>query len=172
MHWIRQVVRHLQYALTQELGGREARIFIDEQIEAGQVWPRELQHAAKASKCMIGIWTPEYFRSAWCLSEWKSFEARERHLAGAFDLIAPLKYCDGVHFPAEARRRQWVDVEEYTSNLPAFWDTPDAVKLETELKRFAVQVANRITAAPPFDPEWPAIVEPGQTDPQIGLSKL
>jgi hypothetical protein len=75
--WIANVVSRLEFWLTQELGGRPARIFIDrDHIEIGDRWPDALRHALRHSRSMAAIWSPSYFHSQWCVSEWKSFLAR------------------------------------------------------------------------------------------------
>src|ERR1700679_3339407 len=126
LHWMRGVHHRLKYWITQETGGREVRMFVDEEsVETGDRWPERLKEALKLSRCMIGLWSPEYFQSSWCVSEWESFRERERRLnMQSHGLIAPLRFHDGEHFPAEAKNVQWTDVASYTSTVPAFWTTP------------------------------------------------
>src|SRR5262249_8127901 len=59
---------------------RDPEIFVDWQIEVGSAWPLTLREGLLRSRCMVAICTPEYFRSPWCLAEWRSFRARERAL--------------------------------------------------------------------------------------------
>jgi len=123
LDWTRRVYELFKFQLTLELGGIEARVFFDErEIEVGQRWPDELRGAIRQSKCLVCIWSPIYFQSTWCVSEWRSFLAREQALGAneKIQLIAPLKYHDGEHFPQEARDTQWRDVSEFTSSSPAF----------------------------------------------------
>src|ERR1035438_888841 len=91
--WIARVVERLNFWLTEELGGQPARIFFDrEGIRVGDRWPDTIREALKTSKCMVGLWSPSYFQSHWCVSEWRSFLARERLFAATEPrrLIAPI----------------------------------------------------------------------------------
>jgi len=174
--WTRQVHTRLKFWLTQELGGREAALFVDEEsIETGDRWPDKLKEALKSSRCMVCVWSPEYFQSRWCVSEWKSFRARERRIRmKSHGLIAPMKFHDGEHFPKEARKIQWIDVAAYTSTMPAFWASQRALELEDKLKELAASVAHVIQDAPSFKPDWP-VVEVEASDlpiPKLELSRL
>jgi hypothetical protein len=67
--------------LTQELGGRDATMFVDEtSIEMGAHWPAKIQQALQRSRCMVCVSSPQYFQSDWCFSEWSSFREREKQL--------------------------------------------------------------------------------------------
>jgi len=48
----------------------DTKIFLDLKIETGSAWPDELRHALKMSRCILAVWSPDYFRSEWCLAEW------------------------------------------------------------------------------------------------------
>src|SRR5215469_7664187 len=81
LDWTRGVHRRLQFWLTEELGGREAKLFMDEDtIEVGDRWPEKLRDGIRFSRCMVCVWSASYFQSDWCVSEWKSFLAREQRL--------------------------------------------------------------------------------------------
>ena len=175
LDWHRRVKDQLQFWLTQEIGGYEARIFVDEQsIETGDHWPEALQDALLKSKCLVCIWSPEYFQSPWCLSEWKNFCEREALLGlTPHGLIAPIRYHDGDHFPEEARSTQMRDFSRHTSLLPAFWNTDRAVELGDLIREFAREVAQIIERAPEFDPSWPlAPITAKPADKKIGLAQL
>src|SRR5436309_15438351 len=96
LDWTKKVAEILQFWLTQELGGRYAKLFVDEDcIEVGDRWPEKLQQGLKLSRCMVCVWSPSYFQSSWCVSEWKSFLERERRTRiGPHGLIAPLRFHD------------------------------------------------------------------------------
>jgi hypothetical protein len=158
----------------QAVGGREVRMFIDEEsIETGDHWPEKLKEALGLSRCMVCVWSPAYFHSSWCVSEWRSFRERERRLnMQSHGLIAPLRFHDGEHFPDEARDVQWTDVAPYTSTAPAFWASPRAIDLDDVLKVFAIRVATMIRDAPRFDPDWPVVDAVGLAPGRIGLVRL
>jgi hypothetical protein len=175
LDWTRQVRQRFEFWLSQELAGRAALIFVDEDcIEIGQAWPSTLSDALRNSRCMVCVWSPTYFQSTWCMSEWRSFRQREE-IEGQprYRLIAPMKFHDGEHFPDEARSTQWLDVSEYATTLPAFWTTSRALELESRLKAFAREVAQMIAEAPPFRPDWPLVTNTLPVpQPIIGLERL
>jgi TIR domain len=174
LNWTREVHARITLWLSEELGGSEARVFVDESsIDLGAKWPEAIKYALRHSRCMVCVWSPSYFQSAWCVSEWKSFLKREEMLKmERYGLIAPLRFHDGEHFPADAKDVQWEDVAPYTATVPAFWNSPKAVELDDKLKLFAAKVAKIIQKAPPFQTDWPVVEAKGMPAPKIGLEKL
>jgi|ERR1700728_349927 len=164
LDWTRLVHTRLKFWLTQEIAVREAKLFVDEDcIDVGDRWPAHLKQAVQVSRCMVCVWSPSYFQSSWCVSEWASF--RER-------LIAPMRFHDGEHFPEEARSVEWLDVAPYTSTMPAFLTSPRAMDLEDLLKGFAKQVAKIVRECPAFQPDWPVEEAPALAVPRIELARL
>jgi len=172
--WIVQVVQRLELWLTQELGGRPATIFFDrDSVDVGDRWPDKLREALRASRCMVCIWSPSYFQSRWCVSEWRSFLERERSLGlDTHGLIAPVKFHDGEYFPPEAASVQWADFSLYTATVRAFWDSQRAVEFDPILKGFAQSVAAVVRRAPPFRPDWPAVEAEPLPPPAVALRRL
>jgi hypothetical protein len=173
LEWTREVHKRLQFWLTQEIG-RETNLFVDEDcIEAGERWPARLRESLKASRCLVCLWSPAYFQSAWCMSEWRSFRERENRLAMvSHGLIVPIRFHDGDHFPQEARDIQWIDVAPYAYTVPAFWSSPRALELEDKLKELAQAVASIIRVAPPFVTDWPIVDAPAAGGGKIELARL
>ena len=171
--WSVEVVHRLTFWLSQELD-RDAKIFFDiECVEVGDRWPDRLRTAIQASRCMVCIWSPMYFRSPWCVSEWKSFLERERRLGlGPYGLIAPVRFHDGSHFPEEASQVQSADFSAYTSTIPAFWQSQRAVEFEDLLKGFSRAVAQVVIRTPPFQADWPVVEAEPLPDPPVDLRRL
>jgi hypothetical protein len=167
-------VSALRFWLTQELAGKSAEIFCDtDSIEVGDRWPDALRSALRASRCMVSIWSPSYFRSEWCVSEWQSFLTRERMLnIGHHGLIAPVRFHDGQHFPALAQNVQWVDFEPYTSTFDSFWESSRAVEFEDRIKVLARSVAAIISRTPEFAPDWPLVDGSPEPSRRVGLRRL
>jgi len=156
MGWIDNVVRRLQLWVSNDLGGREARIFLDSvSIDHGTRWPYRLRHAIRTSRCLVPILSPAYFQSRWCVTEWTSFIAREKLVTPPISLIVPMKYHDGEGFPPEAREIQTLDVKDHCGTTDGFWKTVSAHELDMKLRSFAHDVARVILEAPPFRPDWP-----------------
>jgi hypothetical protein len=140
-----------------DLNQAEVAVFFDtEDIKTGQRWRAKLQTALKTSRCAVCIWSPLYFKSKWCVSEWTTFERRGE--AHGLDLVIPARYHDGEYYPSAAKDRQSLDFSEYASTIPRFWDTEQAVEFERYLLRpFARDLASIIQTAPAFDPDFPII---------------
>ena len=77
--WVRNVFYRLLYHYLSEELGREAHIFLDENIRTGTAWPTYLKNALSKSRVLVALWSPQYFSSEWCLTEIASFIARENH---------------------------------------------------------------------------------------------
>jgi hypothetical protein len=148
--WHQRLKDLIEYFVGNELG-ISASIFLDtEDIQTGERWRNKLGGSLRASKCIICVWSPRYFQSQWCLSEWKTFAKREVQFET--DLVVPLRYHDGESFPNDARAKQITDCTSYTSTLPRFWDTDNAVEFEKAvIKPFSIALANHIRKAPPAE---------------------
>lgn len=174
--WIEGFKDRLTYWLTQELGGREAKVFFDiESIEVGNPWPDKLREALKVSRCLVGMWTPDYFKSRWCVSEWRSFLEREKQ-AGipGVRLIAPIKCHDGEHFDSEAQSIQQFDLSQYWCTAPKnFWETVRGGEADDLLKQFARRLADIVQQAPLFNPAWEVVdADPEPPPASVPLGKL
>ena len=160
--WHERVKDKIAFWLKHELMRNEVKIFYDrEDIRTGARWRARLESALKTSRCIICIWSPLYFRSKWCLSEWKTFAERGKTLN--CELVLPASYFDGESFPPEAREIQFLDFSHYASTMPRFWDTQLAVDFEnTCLRPFARAVADIIRNAPVYDASFPIVEAPDQ----------
>ncbi len=154
--WHKKVKDKIEYWLNMELPEDKSGIFYDvEDIQTGDRWKEKIVDALKTSKCIVCIWSPKYFESKWCVSEWLTFVSREtKHQS----LILPAAYHDGKIFPKKARTYKWADFSNYASTMPSFWNTNDAVQFEKEeLKKFAVDIALKIKDCPDYDNYFPVI---------------
>lgn len=156
MGWIDKVIRRLQLWVSNELGGRHARIFFDtDSIDNGTRWPDRLRHAIRTSRCLVPILSPAYFQCRWCVTEWDSFIAREKLVSPSVALIVPMKYHDGDWLPPEAQEIQTLDLQDHCGTTDGFWRTASAHELDLKLRKFAHDVARAILEAPPSRPDWP-----------------
>ena len=162
--WHRRVRDKLCFWTSHEVG-RTVQIFFDDRdIPTGARWSDELAVALQGSRCLLCVWSPLYFQSDWCVSEWQSFLRRERRVGKP--LIISASYCDGESFPPEALTRQFLKFNDYASTMPRFWDTDAAVHFEPLLKRLAKDLAARIRDSPPYEPNFP-VYQAGRSDLQI-----
>lgn len=155
--WHDKVRQKIAFWLKQELQEQEVRIFLDrEDIRTGSRWRQQISDALKTSKCLICLWSPLYFQSKWCVSEWLSFAERGKQYGA--DLVLPASYFDGETFPPDACQIQWADFSRYTSTMPGFWSTELAVNFERDaIKQFATDLARMIRNAPEFSSDFPIV---------------
>ena len=155
--WHERVKTTVEYWLGQALNRQDVSIFFDrEDIRTGSRWGQLIADALKRSKCIICIWSPLYFQSKYCVSEWRTFVEREQKFNKP--LIAPASYFDGKTFPPDASRWQTKDFSLYASTMPRFWDTESAVWFEKRaLRPFAEDLAAMIEQAPSYDDTFPVI---------------
>lgn len=162
-HFYPQLKKWLDQSLPQE-----ANVFVDYQMPVGGSWPEILKHKLARSKCMVAILSPPYFRSAWCLSEWRTMEERERSVglgpgSRIGGLIYPVRFWDGQHFPPFASNRQRRDFVNFNRDTPAFTTTRDYDDFVREVQSMVSDLENMIQNAPPWNPGWPILEEPDRS---------
>lgn len=155
--WHEAVKDKLAFWLRMELNQPDVRIFFDkEEIRTGVRWRQKISDALRHSKCLVCVWSPCYFQSKWCISEWWTF--REREQIYQCDLVLPASYHDGDFFPCEAQDKQWADFSHYTSTVPSFWNSTLADEFERAyLKVFARDLAALIRGAPAYRDDFPIV---------------
>jgi hypothetical protein len=171
--WHEHVKSTLAFWLRQELEKQDVRIFFDrEDIRTGMRWRKKLADALKGSRCIVCVWSPLYFQSQWCVSEWMTFVERERLVNR--ELVMPAAYFDGETFPDAAKARQFLDFSEFASTMPRFWQTESAVRFEEEkLRPFARDLAELIRSAPPYNDQFPIVESPDdQIQPEETIGRI
>ena len=166
--WHEKVKAKLEFWLKQELQRLDVQIFFDtEEIQTGMRWRQKLASALKQSCCIVCIWSPLYFQSKWCLSEWTTFLERE-NLTNS-ELVMPATYFDGETFPPQATNRQFSSFNDFASTMPSFWTTALADTFEREkLKPFAHDLAAMIRNAPDYDDAFPVMEAPDDQVEEAG----
>lgn len=155
----------------------QANLFVDWQIETGSEWPARLRQALSASRCLLAIWSPEYFRSSWCLAEWQTFRARERlhdfrSENNPLGLVYPVCFADGEHFPSEAKRTQYRDLRKWNIPYSSFRETADIVDLDREVQALTVELAAMIKRAPTWQADWPIVTPTANQEINVKLPRL
>lgn len=173
--WLREVVHRVRYWLSEELGGRPARVFFDAgSLDVGVNWPDQLRQALLTSSCLVPVLSPQYFQSRWCLAEFGSFLERSRTVPPYHTpIILPLVLHGAQWFPPEAQRIQQLDLSRHVGTVAAFWQTARADELDQLLQMFASQLARAVLEAPPFRPDWPLVEpEPGDLPRRFPMGQL
>jgi len=147
----------LAHWVSEELDGKHVSIFFDlEDISVGSRWKAKIINGLCCSKCLVAVWSPDYFRSRYCVAEWLTFDMRSKITQR--DLIAPASRHDGQNFPIDARALQIAKFNEYALVTPKFWETGYAADFEMRLvKPFARDVAKLIQQAPDFVDSFPVV---------------
>jgi hypothetical protein len=106
----------LSHWLGEELG-RTPVVFKDRAtMSIGQNWHEMLEHALRASRVMVTLWSRQYFSSEWCCRELSFMLARanEFKTRGVFDrIILPVTIHDGKKFPLFLSELQALNLSEY-----------------------------------------------------------
>lgn len=149
----------LETCLTDEIG-YVPKIFVDQEMTPGAVWPDELARALRHSRILVSIYSPQYFRSAWCVAEWRSMADREQLLGLTSKelttgLIFPVLYSDSHNFPEYGRDRMWHDMKGLDNPEPSFQASPDWLEFHKRMRRIARDVEQLLRQAPPWQPGWP-----------------
>lgn len=127
-----------------------------------QSLPGEDQQALRTARCLLAIWSPEYFRCSSCLSEWQTMRARE-HCTGCEGaqlgkgLLYPVIFWDGQYFPEAARERPGFAMHDWARSAPAFKLVASYVEFQDAMRRVAAQVAEMVQRAPAWDAGWPLL---------------
>lgn len=149
----------LRDCLTDEIG-YVPEVFVDQEMEPGTIWPDKLERALSRSKVLVSVYSPQYFRSEWCLAEWHSMAERERLLGLdsielTKGLIFPVLYSDSQNFPEYGRDRMWHDMKGLDSPEPGFQDTSDFILFHKKMRKIAADLEQLLQQVPPWRPGWP-----------------
>lgn len=165
--WHKNVKTKLEFWLKQELQRLDVHIFFDtEEIRTGMQFRQKVTSALKQSRCIVCLWSPLYFQSKWCYSEWMTFVRRGEMVNS--QLVMPAHFHDGESFPAAAKVAQYLDFSPFANTMPAFWMTVEAVRFQPLLKQFARDLAVMIREAPPYDDTFPIVEVPDDQIPPEG----
>jgi len=139
---------------------KDPALFIDVGMEKGSHWPTRLENALNRTKILIPIYSPQYFRSPWCLAEWTTMAEREVVLGLSSaerpqGLIYPILFSDSDNFPTFARLRSWRDLKKWNNPDPVFQQTVEWVSFLREVEAIAEDLATLLPQVPDWQPDWP-----------------
>jgi hypothetical protein len=156
----------------------QVRVFIDEKsIETGSAWPEHLKQALRGSRCLLPIWSPDYFRSAWCVAEWQSMREREKILGyrtnqNPTGLIYPVRFADGDFYPTEAKLTQQKDFRSWNTPHPIFRETRGFVDFDQAVQVVCGEIAAMLQKAPPWSDQWPVVTPAVSAEVKLVLPRL
>jgi hypothetical protein len=163
--WVRETFFDVFEAwLRQALQGQKPKIFFDtSSIASGTAWPLVIRRGLATSRCLVAVWSPDYFVSKWCVRECCVMLQREKQLGyrtleNPSGLILPVQVYDRNHFPEAVRsfvaETQALDCRDYANPAPMYKQTLRYVELIELIRVWTQRVAQVIYAAPPWRPEW------------------
>jgi hypothetical protein len=136
----------------------QARIALDTEIPSGSQWEPELHRRVLRAKCLVAVWSPMYFRSEYCRSEFHTVLVRQQaqQASGRSQpIVIPVVFSDGEWFDDDAKglqyRRDFSPFSGYVKPIQAEQLRGDFVAALDGLCR---EVAAAIHAAPPLDTAW------------------
>jgi hypothetical protein len=143
--------------LTAELG-RDARIFVDFELDTGVSWPSSLGRALARSTVLVPLWSRNYFTSDWCKCEMAQMRAREdrhgyRSPGKPLGLIIPAIVHDGDTFPDVIADINHINISSF-SNVRMDPNGVTAERLSQAIKDWVPSVVKAIETAPAYDNEW------------------
>jgi len=138
----------------------------------GVNWPEALKGAIRCSRLLCAVWSADYFRSHWCMAEWRSFREREERL-GMFSslqpqgLVYPVRYADGDYFHDDAKKTQ-CRKDFRTLNYPddVFQNSLKYLEFDELVKEMAIELIAQLKAVPEWRADFP-IVTPVPLPPAI-----
>lgn len=154
VEWVRgSLVSYLKPLVEAELG-RTVVPFVDEQIEAGDMWSRRLEKALKTSAVLVPLLSKLYFTSEWCAREYDHFRDRETATGFRTDdrpegLIVGAAIHDGDDFPDHVRELQFADLDEYFCLTVQPDNSAVLQPFLKAIRPFAKAIAGAIKRAPP-----------------------
>ncbi|MFL5912355.1 MAG: toll/interleukin-1 receptor domain-containing protein [Gaiellaceae bacterium] len=146
-------------------------------LDPGSEWPVDLRMNLARSRFLIPVLSPSYFRSAWCLAELATMQARERLLGlrtaenpGA--LIFPVKFNDGEHFAESVKTIQTIDLSPWNQPSLAFAQTVAYIEFTQAIETFAQQLSRILDTAPGWQPDWPVEMPKTRVSYEIALPRI
>ena len=140
----------------------ENSIFTDTQVETGTSWPIRLVEALRTSRCLLPIWSPQYFRSKWCMAELHTMLEREKILGmrkghNWSGIIYPVIFKSACLIPPEYRTIQYEDLSHWGINASSFKDSSEYLHLESGVQKICEKLRPMILGAPDWQDTWPTV---------------
>jgi TIR domain len=119
--------------------------------------------ALRTSRCLIPVWSPQYFRSDWCKAELDTMLEREKILGLRRDhnwsgIIYPVVFQNAAMIPPEYRTIQYTDLSQWGIAAPAFRSSLEYLQFELSIKTICKKLWPMIQTAPDWQDNWPTII--------------
>lgn len=133
-------------------------IFVDRQLDIGMRWAAERNKALDTSRVMVPVLLTSYFGSIECRQELARMLHREQVLGlrtanHPWGLVLPARLSGRTYFPERIKQIQDYDFTQFA--IPSLSrNTAHGERFEESMSRFALDVADAVLRAPPYDPAW------------------
>jgi hypothetical protein len=155
-HWIDEHFLPLLKANVAFDLGREPHVFVDDQLEAGGLWPIHLARSISSSRILIALWTKTYLVSEWCALEMSHMMERDKDFRSQnnpYSLIIPVVIHDGETIPEELSIVQKIEIKNFFT-VRMHKDSESSEKLSQALYAKAADIAGAILGAPNWKEDW------------------
>ncbi|GJL66943.1 MAG: hypothetical protein NPIRA05_19140 [Nitrospirales bacterium] len=168
--WVRL---HLRPRLEQSLYDHlphDPKIWIDVEQAEGVDWRENLTKGLTRSKLLLPVWSPDYFRSEYCMAEWVSMRKRQELLQQESiqlppSLVYPVKYSDGNHYHKDAKAIECKkDFSSLNYPYQTFKDSARYMQFHDLVDQIAVELTVWLALIPDWREDWP-IETPAPMDP-------
>jgi hypothetical protein len=138
---------------------REKHTYVSE-LTPGVDFTSELFQNLVYSKCLVSIWTPNYFRkSEWCAKEYLTMRYCQEYrkppaFKGPKTLIWPIMYRKVEPLPEAIKNIHCLDYSEYNLVGEAFTRSEKYLKFQQQLQGDILTISNIILNVPPMDQYW------------------
>jgi hypothetical protein len=168
--WVQNHLKPRLEARLNEIAPEPIRVFLDTTMAEGVNLPAALKRHIQRSGVLLAVWSADYFRSAWCMAEWRSFREREVQLGLFSDddpngLVYPVRYADGEYFHPEAKlalcRKDFARL-----NYPddAFRQSAKYLEFDDLVKEVAADLIAKLATVPAWSDKFP-VLEPAPMAP-------
>jgi hypothetical protein len=173
--WVRKhLVPRLKSALQENLA-RQALFIDNAELHTGLSWPDALEFALRRSRCLLSVFSRQYFKKPWCRAELDSMVQRHPP-TGPGRLTAPNILVHAIvahdcseeaHVPEPYRHIQRANFKDWVYD---FADTDWAFfkGFQDDVARLAERIAFTVDLAPEWRPDFP-IVRP-DVSPVVAMS--
>ena len=159
--WVKNHLYPRLIARLDEIAPGQVRVSCDLEVASGSRWPDELKRRLRRSSLLLAVWSADYFRSEWCMAEWKSFKKREQML-GLFardnprGLVYPVRYADGNYYDPEA---QVTECKRDFSHLnypdEAFRTSARYMDFDDQVQVMAAELIQELHSVPDWRDDFP-----------------
>lgn len=177
VRWLPSFIPRFSNELAEQVADlcqRDANDVFHDQNEVlpGMSIPDSIARGLKASRCLVALLSPTYFRSPHCLVEWDTFKLRGQREGR--DLVVPVIIRDGATVRQRIGDTMAADFSPYLIDGAAFKNTECYVEFQYAIQRLAERVGHIIAQAPAWqdtpicDPPITPILQPDPI-PLVGL---